>query len=54
MENEYREPYLIIFAATEDALKAMENNNFGVAKDILMKGQLDAEEAFISFGENEN
>ena len=54
MENEYREPYLIVFAATEDALKAMENNNFGVAKDILMKGQLDAEEAFISFGENEN
>ena len=31
--------------ATEDALKAMESNNFGVAKDILIKGQLDAEEA---------
>ncbi len=50
--NEYKKPYLILFGYLEDILKALENQNYGIAEELIVKAQLEAEEAFVSFGEN--
>ena len=51
--NEYQTPYYIVFNATIDALRELEKLNFGKAREILIQAQCDAEEAFVSFGEEE-
>lgn len=40
----YKEMYFKLFAATADAVVAIEDMNFGLAQDILIKAQLEAEE----------
>ena len=51
MENEYKEPYYILLGALEDIINAIDNHNFGTAKELIIKAQLNAEQAFITFGE---
>ena len=43
----YKELYLKLFSAAADALDALDNLNIGQAKDILLRAQLDAEEAHM-------
>ena len=52
VENEYREPYLILFNRLEDIKNSIEKGDFEKAKTLIILAQLDAEEAYISFGEN--
>ena len=51
MENEYKQPYYILFGRLEDIRVAIEAEDFEKAKALITLAQLDAEEAFISFGE---
>ena len=39
--------YTIVFNAVTDALAALENQNFGLARELLIRGQQQAEEAFL-------
>lgn len=50
---DYRIPYLILFNGITDAIHAIDDMNFGKAKRYLKYAQCDAEEAFISMGEDE-
>ncbi len=43
----YQKPYYILFNAATDALRAMESQNYGLARDILIRAQQDAEEYFL-------
>ena len=43
----YEKEYHIVFNAVTDALRAMEELNFGTAKAILQTAQQDAEEAYL-------
>ena len=54
VENEYRKPYLILFNRLEDITDAIEKGNYEKAKALIILAQLDAEEEYISFGENDN
>ena len=49
--NEYEKPYKILFNAVTDAIKT---RDFETAKGILILAQVEAEEAFVAFEENEN
>ena len=44
----YQELYFYLFGVTEDALRALACQNIGVARDILIKGQREAEESILS------
>ncbi|MEE1279254.1 MAG: hypothetical protein UHH95_00300 [Oscillospiraceae bacterium] len=52
--DEYKKPYLILFNAISDAKKSLMENNMTKAMEILDIAQMKAEEAFISFEEQEN
>ena len=45
--DEYKKPYLILWGGIDDALKAMEQCNYGLAADLLKNAQAEAEEAYI-------
>lgn len=47
MEELYHKMYLTLFQAISSALKAIEQQNYGTAKELLLKGHQDAEEIFI-------
>lgn len=49
--DEYKKSYLTLWNALTDAIEMFENHNYGLAKDILIKAQQDAEGAFIDFVE---
>lgn len=51
---DYKKPYLILFNGITDALDSMERMNFGRAKDILQDAQINAEEAYLSAGEEKS
>ena len=51
--GEYRQAYLALWHGVEDALAAIEAQNFGVAVELLKQAQCDAEEAYIEVGDNE-
>jgi len=51
--GEYREAYLVLWRGVEDALAAIEAQNFGLAMELLKRAQCDAEDAYIDAGENE-
>ena len=46
--DEYKQPYLCLWRGVTDAVKAIEEQNFGEAKQILLKAQQDAEEAYLN------
>lgn len=45
--------YTHLFARVSDAIEALEEQNFGKAKDLLIRAQQEAEELYISEGERE-
>ena len=45
---DYKKLYFHLFNAVTDALDAMEQQNFGTAKDLLIRAQQQAEEQYIS------
>ena len=51
--SEYQKPYLILWGAITRALEEMKRQNYGRAYDILLNAQRDAEEAYLSWQENE-
>lgn len=44
----YRELYFHLFRATEAALQALEQQNFGTAQEILIQAQQLSEESVLS------
>ena len=46
--NEIPEHYAILFRAVEQAIEALEMQNYGMAKQLLIDGEQAAEESFIS------
>lgn len=46
-QNELPKYYTVLFHAVEDALEALEEQNFGLAKELLILGQQHAEELFL-------
>ena len=46
--NEIPEYYTILFHAVEQALQALEQHNYGLAKQTLIDGERAAEEAFVA------
>ena len=44
---DYRTLYYKLFAAAADALEAIEHANFGLARDILIRAQQNAETAWL-------
>ena len=40
--------YTVLFRAGEQALQALDEQNFGLAKQLLVGGERSAEEAFVS------
>ena len=51
--EEYKQPYLCLWAGITEALAALEKENYGMAEEILVKAQQAAEEAWIYAGEPE-
>lgn len=49
--EEYKESYLLLFRAVSKALEAIDAQNFGTAKTLLMQAQQDAEETFLQQAE---
>ena len=48
MEMLYKELYCILFNAVTDALRAMEQENFGQARELLVQAQQTCEERYIA------
>ena len=48
---DYEALYHLMFDASERAIEALERQNCGTAKDILIQAQQDAEELYISANE---
>ena len=46
--NDIPEYYTILFHAVEQAIQALEMQNYGFAKQILISGEQAAEEAFVA------
>ena len=47
----YKVMYLQLFNAATNSIEALTAQNFGQAKEILMKAQQDTEEYYIEHGE---
>lgn len=45
--NDYKKPYLLLLTSCAAAVAALEKQNFGQAKDILLRAQREAADAFI-------
>lgn len=50
IENELPKGYKLLFDAVEKALESMDDQNYGIAKQLLIVGQLKAEAAFVAEG----
>ena len=46
--------YTHLFNCVTDAIKALQNQNYGEARDILIRAQQDAEEMYLEDGEEED
>jgi hypothetical protein len=53
VEEDFRQPYLILWKGITEALAELERKNYGSAEEILIKAQQDAEEAWISAEDGE-
>lgn len=49
----YKELYFHLFGAVCDAIEEIENNNYGTAKEMLIKAQLECEEKYIEENQND-
>ena len=50
----YRKMYYTLFNAVTDALNAMEQQNYGQARALLVAAQQQSEEIFMDSGEDED
>ncbi|MBQ3216253.1 MAG: hypothetical protein IJB35_00350 [Oscillospiraceae bacterium] len=51
--SEYQQPYLILWKGVSEALAEMKEQNYGLARSLLLKAQAAAEEAYICQPEDE-
>ena len=52
--TEYQEPYhIILWNGISDALVAIRAQNFGLAQELLLQAQQQAEDAFIAWGDRD-
>ena len=51
--SEYKKPYLILFSAITDAIEELQRQNFGLARELLIQAQRDAEEAYLGWEETQ-
>ena len=51
--TEYQEPYHILWSGISDALAAIRAQNFGLAQELLLQAQQQAEDAFIAWGDRD-
>ncbi|MBQ4564783.1 MAG: hypothetical protein IJA48_00380 [Oscillospiraceae bacterium] len=49
--SEYEKSYRILFSGIMDALEQLQRQNYGLAADILIRAQQEAEEAFLNWAE---
>ena len=49
--NEIPECYIVLFRAVEQAIRALEMQNYGLAKQILIDGEQNAEETYLTDNE---
>lgn len=50
----YKEMYYHLFNAVTDAWQALEQSNYGTARDILKKAQTETEEMYLSADEGKD
>ena len=50
----YKKMYFKLFNSLTNAIEEINNNNYGKAKDIMINAQIEAEEEYISSGEEKN
>lgn len=48
-EKEYQEPYRILWWGMTEAVEALDAQNYGLARALLLQAQEQAEEAFINW-----
>ena len=51
MDELYKNLYFHLFNQITDALEAMEKQNYGEARDILIRAQQETEETYLNAGE---
>ena len=51
---DYKQVYFLLFNRITDALCAIENSNYGTAKEILIKAQQETEEIYMDNDTEEN
>lgn len=49
--NELPKYYTVLFNAVEEAMAALDRMDFGIAKTLLLRGQLQAEGEYLAAGE---
>ena len=52
--SEYQKSYFILWNAIDKALAEMKEQNLGLAKELLLKAQVQAEEAYINWHPEES
>ena len=52
MDELYKNLYFHLFNQITDALEALEKQNYGEARDILIRAQQEAEERYLNAEEN--
>lgn len=52
--NNYKELYLILWNIITDTIDMIDKQNYGMAKELLIKAQQEAEEKFIAAVDSEN
>jgi hypothetical protein len=48
MMPDYKKPYFALFNALSDAVAAIENQNFGVARELLLEAQQTSEALILA------
>ncbi len=51
--SEYKQPYIILFRSITRAIENIDRGYFYGVRQMLVEAQLEAEEAFVSYGESE-
>jgi len=46
--DDFRKPYFILWNSFTDIINMLEQQNYGLAKELLIKAQQEAEETFIN------
>lgn len=49
----WEEMYLLLFRASTKAVQQMQAQNFGLAQELLLQAQQQAEDAFIAWGDRD-